>query len=380
MIFNLLVIFVILLLGLYFIHISHGKISRQTNRKRYIKIISFILILQSGLRNWAVGADTYAYYLRFKDIFTISWTDIYKELVGFYTLGIGKDPGYDVFEKIVQYIIPNYQLFLMLIAVLFFTALGSFIYKNTSRISDAIFAFVLYSALFYSFFSITGIRQTIATAAALWSYEFLKQKKLMPFLLIIVIASTIHKSALIFIPFYFIANYLNPKLFFKLILLIFPLVMAYNSKITSFLIFISESKEYEQYGDYKGAETFTFTLMILIIALLTWWRMGNLLKLSGQNRYVITAFALALLFTPLTWVNPNLMRMVQYFSIFILLLIPMILKSLQFQSKNSASLLFVLALFLLFALFIKNGWSSQYEFFWQEMKLGDNYRNITMIQ
>lgn len=48
------------------------------------------------------------------------------------------------------------------------------------------------------------IRQSIAGIIALFALEFLKKKKFLPYLMIILVASTFHKSALILIPFFFI--------------------------------------------------------------------------------------------------------------------------------------------------------------------------------
>jgi len=50
--------------------------TKVTNRKRFIIFITVILILQSGLRNWAVGADTYAYFLRFEQVKEMCWLQI----------------------------------------------------------------------------------------------------------------------------------------------------------------------------------------------------------------------------------------------------------------------------------------------------------------
>ncbi len=58
MIVNLSVIFLILFFGFVFYNIpTLGLVNSSSNRKRYIRIICFILILQSGLRNVAVGED-----------------------------------------------------------------------------------------------------------------------------------------------------------------------------------------------------------------------------------------------------------------------------------------------------------------------------------
>ena len=131
--------------------------TQLSQRRQYITVVTILLILQSGLRNWAVGADTYQYYSRFERIKYDTWSLIYNDFIDYYLYNIGKDTGYEVFQKLAQYIVPNYQLFLLLIAIIFFLAMGNFIYRNTTRISDAVLAFVLYSCLFFSFFSDTKV-------------------------------------------------------------------------------------------------------------------------------------------------------------------------------------------------------------------------------
>ena len=198
MIVNLIVILLILSFGNYY----SKKLNYDSdyNRKQYIKIICFILILQSGLRNVAVGSDTFAYFQWFEDIKLTSWQNIIEDVKDYYQIGLGKDPGYLVFQKLIQIITGEYQIYLFIIAILFFSALGNFIYRNTTRLSDVIMSFIIYSVLFYSFFSITGHRQTIATAVALFSFELIKRKKFLLFIISILLASTIHRSVLIFIP------------------------------------------------------------------------------------------------------------------------------------------------------------------------------------
>jgi len=369
MIVQFIVILLILFLGFEF---SRRKFpDKDSNRKKYIQIISFILILQSGLRNVAVGADTYAYYESFEELKRISWSGIYDSILDYYKFGIGKDVGFIVFEKIVQYFTGEYQLFLMLIAVLFFTALGNFIYKNTTRLYDAIIAFVIYSVLFYAFFSITGHRQTIATAVTLYSFELIKKKKLIAFVIMILIASTIHKSALLFLPFYFIAQISNAKYFYRIVLLLFPVIMINRNAISTYFKVLGG---YEEYGINEQAGTFMFTAMFLLISLVALLRTKSILKFNPNARYYYNAFAVALLFLPLTWVNPSAMRVVQYFSIFMLLFIPEIIHSFSTVSIKIKRDITIFTIIILIVLFIKSNWNgAQYAFFWQEMSLPDNY-------
>jgi hypothetical protein len=369
MIVNLIVIALILFLGLHF----SRKRDRDSalNRKKYISIICFILILQSGLRNVAVGADTYQYFLYFKDSLSRSWQEVFQIVIDYYSYGIGKDPGFSVFEKLVSSATGEYQLFLMVIAILFFIALGNFIYQNTTRLTDIILAFVIYSVLFYSFFSITGHRQTIATAAALYGFELIKRRRLIPFVVLILVASTIHKSVLLFIPFYFIAQISKPRLFFRSILILFPVIMVFRNSISTYLKFLGG---YDEYGVYEAAGTATFTTIFVLISIVALLRSKIILQNNKKAQQYYNAFAIALLFIPLTWVNPSAMRVVQYFSIFMLLFIPEIIFSFRAISPRIKKDLTVFTIIVLIALFLKSNWNiASYKFFWQEMRLGENY-------
>lgn len=353
------------------IYLNREARYQQSYKSQYISAVSILLILQSGLRNWAVGADTYQYYNRFEEVKHATWANVQDTVSQYYLFGIGKDPGYDVFQKVIQYVLPHYQLFLIFIAVIFFSALGNFIDKNTSRLSDAVFAYVLYSCLFFSFFSITGQRQTIATAASLYGYELIKKRKLMPFLLLIVMASTIHKSVLIFVPFYFIAPLKKTALYYWSALLLFPVLMAYKM---IFLQIIQDLGGYTKYEMYEGAGTYTFSLMLLLVAVVALWRMKIVLWQNEAAKPAYNALIFALIFTPLTWVNPSAMRIVQYYSIFMLVLIPAVINSFEIESIKMRNMAYAVSLYLLIGLFINANINSEYKFFWQEMPLGGNYR------
>lgn len=370
MVVNLIVILLILTFGAIYKRGSSEQYNKAENRKRYIKLICFILILQSGLRNVAVGSDTYQYFRIFEGLKTTSWSVIFKSISDYYQLGLGKDPGYLIFQKTIQIFTGEYQIFLFVIAIIFFTALGNFIYRNTNRLSDAILAFVIYSVLFYGFFSITGVRQTLATAATLFGYELIKRKKLLPFIILILLASTIHKSALVFLPFYFIVQIKNPKYLFAGVLILFPILMIFRNSLSEFFQIIGG---YYDYVEYEGAGTFTFTLMFIVLSITAWWRRKYILNINTKDFYI--AFALALLFLPLTWVNPNGMRVVQYFSIFMLVLVPAILYSFQAISVKVRKDIYRVTVLILLILFLQSNWNNPnpYGFFWEEMRLGENY-------
>lgn len=381
---NLIVIFIVIILGMHYMRSENLQYVKNkdgktvgiitTQRKKYIVFITILLILQSGLRHLAVGADTFAYYDTFERLKGISWKEILNTASAYYNLGEGKDPGYLILQKLFQYISDDYQNYLFFIAIIFFSALAYFIYKNTRMVSDALFAFVLYSTLFYSFFSITGIRQTLATALVLWSYELIKRKKLFYFLLLILLASTIHKSALIFIPLYFIRSKKAIKYLLIAFMILLPVMFAFSDTIS--LFFKSMDDTYNDYEHQANLRPYNFVILHLVIFMmgLVTYKASLQQKLYSNTWFWYAALLLATFFTTQVFAIHGFMRVIYYFSIFNLLLVPHMFNLLAFKWKISPKQLMTWGIILLVLLYIRGAWGSEYKFFWQIMELGENYR------
>ena len=195
-------IFLILFFGYLFLN----KNKSDTNTKIYCGIVALQWILISGLRHISIGADTEAYSWYFYDAQSISWKRAFTRVFEYVFKGDDstKDPGYIIFEKVGLLISDNYQIFLLLIALIFTGFMAVWIYRNSSM---PVVSYIIYSTLFYAFFAITGHRQTIATALVVfWGYKYIKERKLVKFLILAFLAYIIHKSSLVFVPVYFIAN------------------------------------------------------------------------------------------------------------------------------------------------------------------------------
>lgn len=148
--------------------------------------------------------------------------------------------------------------------------------------------------------------------------------------------------------------------------------MIFKRPAAYFLGIASGSENYLQFAlsDYK-AGTPTFTILMILLVTFGWFSMKKALKLNPSLSRVYNAMALAFAFTPLTWVDPSLMRVVQYFSIFMLLFIPKIIDSATLRNTKVKYAIYFGIYFILIFLVITTG--GEYKFFWQEMKLGKNY-------
>lgn len=368
MLLNLLIILFVIIFGfLHKVNKSPSTYNSALNRKIYIYVVAIILILQSALRHLGVGMDTYMYYVNFEDAKDLSWIQALQEFVLYFKEGIGKDPGYPFFMKLFQIFSGSNRLYLFFIAILFFTCLGRFLYYNTKKLDELIIAFVVYLVMFYSFYSITGLRQTIVMSICLFSFEFVKRKKLLPFLLCIASVYTIHKTAVFFVPVYFLYHTQKTRLIYIVALCLFPVIFALKNQIAVFMVQFS-GKAYETYKDFEGESgTYTFTFFILLLALVFLFLMKNIVRANQNAQPILNIFALSVIITPLTYVNPSLMRIVMYYSFFLVLLIPFLVQSFTFLSSKISSLAGVVVVAMLILLFIKSNEGHDYHFFWERM-------------
>jgi hypothetical protein len=328
----------------------------EHKKKIFISLVAIQWILISGLRSVYVGADTYAYKQMFEQGISKSWSAIWNEFVGVYTNTIsGKDVGYTIFEKLFSYISTDYRVYLFAIAIFFMVPLARGIYRYSK---DPYISFIVYSLLFYNFFSITGIRQTIATAIVFYfGYELIKKRKFISFVLLILLVATIHKSILIFIVYYFIANRKLSNIYFSLFGIAIVLVWIFK---VPFFNFLAISSGYNELYAVQYTGTYMFTFLYGCISIFAFMYMRRVIQMNANARHYYNALILSWLFIPLTYVEPNTMRIVQYFSLFILYLLPEVLSECDGNTRQIFRIGSVAVGFLY--LFFK---SDSYAFFWQ---------------
>lgn len=327
-------------------------------KKMFCIIVCIQWILLSGLRHLSIGADTIAYQESFNRALNIQWSEIVASFIQIVTGNKeGKDPGYVFVEKVFQLFFQDYRMYLIFIAVIFTVPLTIWIYKNSK---NACISFLIYSSLFYAFFSITGHRQTIVTGVLLWKgLDFIKDRKFFSFLILILILSTIHKSVLCVLLFYFLANKKITRSYLFSILFIFIFIFVFKSQL---MIYMSNVMGYEEYANqFEGAGTPIFTLLFLSVFFVSIWKMPTLLKNDNINiRMSYNAISLGLLFIPFTYVDPSAMRVVQYFSIFLMIFIPELIDS--FNKKEKILLQIACGAILILLLLKSN---PQYMFLWE---------------
>lgn len=337
--------------------------NRRRQRKNYIFFMMSIFVLQSGLRREDVGPDTGQYKMFFYESISRTWSDYFSSFRDFIRFDEGKDPGYYLLNKLFGEVFPSYQLFLIFIAILFFTALGKLLYKYLNSNEEILVALSLYQCLFYSFMSITGHRQTVATAFLLFAVPHILNKKWIKAGLLFALAITQHKSAILFGVFFALPFVCT--MYKKLIIAsaaVFPVMLRFGGSVALFFMEDTRMEQYANYlEEYEGAGAYFFAAFILLLAACLFWKGKSLADQNDSNKVFISAIAGAVVLTPLTMINPSNMRIVQYYSIFSLLILPQFLTTIKssFRSFNIHSIIFW---FFAFYTFLR---PISYYFFWE---------------
>ena len=195
------------------------------------------------------------------------------------------------------------------------------------------------------------------------------ERKLWKFLLLLVLAATQHKSALLFAPFYLLPLVKDSRKFILLAFVLFAPMWIFGDQIAKYLVMGSIFEQYASYLEQNEiAGAYTFALYMIILGVLMFGNYKQIVNADGRNNVFVCAVSIAIMLTPLTMIDPSNMRIVQYYSVFGLLVLPKCLISIQFRYNMDLSMIvfLFLAAYTLYRM-------EPYAFFWQDMELGINY-------
>lgn len=319
------IIVILAIIGLIYCLISKDS---KVNRRNYCIFLAIFFIIQAGFRDYEHASnDTYNYLRSYWELLPMSLSDVISNKVFGFNISNydARDPGYDVFVKITQIIWPDFRFFLLVVATIISIPLTWIIYKFTNSIVGIVIASLLYEALFAGFFE-TGIRQTIAMGIVYSSLPFVIKKKWKKHYLMLILAYFIHSSALIFIPFYPLSVMKNTRKYIIWAILLTPVFMYSASSVMTYL---SAGTMFESYAnttiDNQG--TPVFSILLFIIGVGVWIYRKHFHESNILDRMLIVGIICSLILMPTTWVNSNFIRLLFYYLVFIMPLVPKIISS-----------------------------------------------------
>ena len=359
-------IFISLLLFLLF-----KKEPNKVGIKKFIIIISLLLIFVSTFRHEGVGNDTIGYMRFFDSMESRTWSEFLSSFIRNYFSPAGgedKDPGFNLFIKLIYDIVPDVRFFFFIVATILMTTLGVFVYKYSTNITATLFFYIVYICMFYHYLPNSAIRQTMAFSLLLIAYMFLEKKKILLFLLFVLLGSVMHKSCLIGLLMLPIPLLFEAKIFYRISILLFVLGLLFSNQMA--MLFIDQSDVYnlylttQFYGGYNGSRPIMVILLFLVLYAIGWLALSSVGK-DYVTKLLLIGTAFTLVFVPLVWVNPTLLRVISYFAPFMGIFIGESLHRIKLGALLRTIIIIV---------FIYHSLSSvsQYRFMWQQMEMRDH--------
>ena len=215
----------------------------RTKSTRWLGFFLFFISLLIGLGDMIGGYDRYIYAELFDDTYDnrlLGWS--LKEIIN--SQGSFDEKGYMVFNYLISFLTANRYIFILLSTMLMYVMYFFAIKKYTIHYPMAC---VVFLGFFY-YFTMTYLRQTLAVGLVWLSVEYIIKRDIFKFVGLVVLATTFHTSALIFLPMYFIgSNYYSLK---KVYIFLFICLLLGFSPLPNMLVFYSGevSDMQERYG------------------------------------------------------------------------------------------------------------------------------------
>ena len=290
-------------------------------------VITIPMIILSGTRiiNMLDFGDTSAYLSAFNE----STTSI-SELVSGFNENT-KDRGFLVFTAIVKSLIGSREILYFLLIASICILCVMITYKKYST-NFLVSTFLFIASGDYLQWTFNGIRQFIPVAILFACIGLILKKKYVPLIVIILLLSTIHATALLMLPMIFIVQgkAWNKKTFFLTIVIILSITFVdqFTDLITNFMENTQYSGEVEQYLNTEG----TSIQRILVYSIPALLSMIFKKYIDEANDPVINLSSNMCLISALSYILSGftsglfLGRIPIYFSLYSYILIPWIIE------------------------------------------------------
>lgn len=329
-------------------------ITKKYSAKYYIWITFILLFLLAACRNITLWNDLIGYERKHIIISNITEWKIF--LSSF--LATSKDVGYYILEWLLTRIGISFQEWIALIAAFFLYVIGKLIYKKSYY---PLISVMLFLALGFYSFSMSGLRQTIAIAITVIAYFQLDKGYNFKFILLVCIATLFHKTACIFIILLFLKNIRLGK--FHILGSIAGLLgfFIFNNQLRAFLNTYFFTDNYSFYS--TSSITLNYTKFIILVAIfifcIYYYKpiiQSNIMKMSAfekkylkiQNPLLLyNSLFLGVIFQLYSSFFAEMFRVSMYFSLYSILLVPLCLKT-----EKNEKVRFILNISIYVVLFI----------------------------
>ena len=356
------VFYILLLIPLAIQHFAIKKIGIDYRKKNQRALFFFFVLMTVlvALRHESVGNDTKNYIHYFERFSQLSWGQCGKATMEW---------GFVCYNKMISLFTQDPQVFLAVTVVVTM----SMIYPTYRRLcKDSSLTLVLYVTMSTFVMAFSGIRQMLAIGIGFLAYECVRNKKIIPFILLMGLAMTFHDSAFMLVFMYPLYHAKITKKWLLVVVPVLAVVFTFNQKIFFVLgLVLARFTKYDASIEQTGA--FTMLILFIIFAVFAFLIPDeNMLDAEtiGLRNFLLFSIVLQM-FAPLHAVA---MRMNYYYMIFIPVMLPKIIEARSAQWEQIARVgRHIMVIFFLVYFFYSAYTGSDnlnvfpYHFFWEEL-------------
>lgn len=225
-------------------------------------VLSFIVLwLISGLKDQTVGTDTPSYVAYFEA--TVNGSAGIDTLFhdNIFTFS-GFEKGFQILTYLISRLTTSYTIYSLILYSIVSISTLMLIKKNSS---NYFLSTMIYMLLFY-LPSLSAIRQSLAISIVLLGYNFIKERKLIKYVAVVLLATLMHQASIVMIVIYFMYNRtVNPKIIFRYVSIalislfsVVPLIYFMSSVNVRYSFYI------DRIGSYSLGSFLTLGLYLII--------------------------------------------------------------------------------------------------------------------
>lgn len=250
--------FIILYIYLFCIWLFTSNVKKEKEKKKLQVSLSFIgLLFLLGFKAPFVGSDMETYIPAFQGSepkFSLEPDFVY-----------GFEVGFLYYMSLIKMITSDVQIYIFISALVILLPISVLIYRYSK---NPMLSILIYTSWYLYYFSFSGLRQALAISICALATLFIFKKKIIPFVALVVGASTIHTSALVFIfafPLYWLKFSSKIKLGVCFIILI--ILFLFKDIIMLVADFIFRDDRYTGHIQTTSVGGITIAVVYMIFAL-----------------------------------------------------------------------------------------------------------------
>jgi len=332
----MLVVLFVNIFAIFFAFLESNKIIKNG------LVISFLIIFIFLALRYDYGNDYGMYITGFDIINSSQYLDIFSESIHF-------EPGWVVlcmlFKPVGFFVMVAVLSFLY--CILFYKLIRDYVPVHLYWLAMFIFVFSTNNLLVH----LSAMRQTLVILIFIYSFRFIFQKKLILYFVTIFFASLFHTSALILLPVYFLrfVNFKMNKWVGGFIILFYILLFIIGQQLRP-LINIIIASLHENYLLYDEEGVISTGLGLVLNSFVFILILNNDKNYEGEKSFLFKLAIISFLLTPLGLIIMLIGRVQLYFSLFLIVVFPLVYDSIQHRFLKYV-FLFILVLLNLFTFF-----------------------------